>query len=58
MVEGAGGREAMPMACFSEQAQTLFKDWKQDQLLADLERTTLNLLSGELRLFTTAIQML
>ena len=26
------------MACFSEQAQTLFKDWKQDQLLADLER--------------------
>jgi len=38
MVEGAGGREAMPMACFSEQAQTLFKDWKQDQLLANLER--------------------
>ncbi len=38
------------MACFSEQAQTLFKDWKQDQLLADLERTTLNLLSGEFRL--------
>jgi hypothetical protein len=26
------------MGCFSEQAQQLFKDWKQDKLLADLER--------------------
>jgi hypothetical protein len=26
------------MACFSEPAQKLFKDWKQDKLFAELER--------------------